>query len=80
MSAIATVTSKGQVTLPVEARRALGINAGDRLTFTVTNDHMTVRPAPDFLAMAGSIPVPADVAGLSWQEIKDLAYRSRDRS
>ena len=32
---IATVTSKGQVTLPAEARRLLGINAGTKLDFIV---------------------------------------------
>lgn len=36
--AIATVTSKGQVTLPVEARRRLGIRAGTRLEFIVKDD------------------------------------------
>ncbi|UDF03523.1 AbrB/MazE/SpoVT family DNA-binding domain-containing protein [Asticcacaulis sp. AND118] len=29
----ATVTSKGQVTIPVDVRRALSINTGDRLEF-----------------------------------------------
>ena len=33
-----TVTSKGQVTLPVEARRKLGIHAGTKLEFIVNND------------------------------------------
>jgi AbrB family looped-hinge helix DNA binding protein len=36
--AAATVTSKGQVTLPVEARRRLGIRAGTRLEFIVKDD------------------------------------------
>ncbi|MCL2316352.1 MAG: AbrB/MazE/SpoVT family DNA-binding domain-containing protein [Actinomycetia bacterium] len=80
MSSIATVTSKGQVTLPVEVRRALGIDAGDRLTFTVLDDHMVVRAAPDFLALAGSIPVPPEVADLSWGKIRDIAYRAGNRS
>lgn len=35
---IATVTSKGQVTLPAEARRRLGITAGTQLEFIVTED------------------------------------------
>jgi AbrB family looped-hinge helix DNA binding protein len=35
--AVATVTSKGQVTLPVEIRRRLGIGAGTRLEFIVKN-------------------------------------------
>ena len=36
--AAATVTSKGQVTLPVEARKRLGIRAGSRLEFVVKDD------------------------------------------
>jgi len=33
-----TVSSKGQVTLPAEARRRLGIRAGTRLEFIVRGD------------------------------------------
>ena len=36
--AIATVTSKGQVTIPVEVRRALGLHTGDRIQFTAAAD------------------------------------------
>jgi len=31
--AAATVTSKGQITIPVKVRAALGIDAGDRIEF-----------------------------------------------
>lgn len=31
--ASATVTSKGQITLPVQVRNALGLDAGDRVEF-----------------------------------------------
>jgi antitoxin PrlF len=31
--AVATVTSKGQVTIPVKVRSALGLAAGDRIEF-----------------------------------------------
>ncbi|MDQ3031702.1 MAG: AbrB/MazE/SpoVT family DNA-binding domain-containing protein [Myxococcota bacterium] len=37
-SAHATVTSKGQVTIPREVRERLGIRAGDRLLFAVGSD------------------------------------------
>ena len=33
-----TVTRKGQVTVPVEIRRKLGIKKGDRVTFIVEDD------------------------------------------
>ena len=34
----ATVTSKGQTTIPKEIRDQLGIKAGDRITFTLMPD------------------------------------------
>jgi antitoxin PrlF len=33
MAATAKITSKGQITVPLQVRRALGIAAGDRLMF-----------------------------------------------
>jgi len=80
MTNLATVTSKGQVTLPVAIRRALSIKTGDRLVFTVENDRVVVERSPDFLALAGSIPVPPQVRDASWAEIRDLAYRNRERT
>ena len=38
----ATVTSKGQVTIPVEVRRRLGVKAGDKLRFESQNDGFRV--------------------------------------
>ena len=78
MPSIATVTSKGQVTIPVAVRRALSIKAGDHLAFAVADDHVVVTPAQDFLSMAGSVPVPDDVRGLNWDQIKERAYQVRE--
>jgi antitoxin PrlF len=33
MKKLAKVTSKGQITIPIEIRRALGVGPGDRLVF-----------------------------------------------
>jgi len=41
----ATVTSKGQVTIPVEMRRALGIASGGPVTFTLDDGVLLVRSA-----------------------------------
>lgn len=40
---MAKVTSKGQVTIPVEIRRALDIEAGDDLLFELVPDGVRVR-------------------------------------
>jgi AbrB family looped-hinge helix DNA binding protein len=38
-----TVTSKGQVTIPMEVRRALGIRQGSRVEFVTRNDKVELR-------------------------------------
>lgn len=38
----ATVTSKGQVTIPAEIRRAMRLTAGERVVFTQLDDGTTV--------------------------------------
>jgi AbrB family looped-hinge helix DNA binding protein len=39
------VTSKGQVTIPRDVRRPLGIAPGTDVTFEVVGDHAQLRPA-----------------------------------
>lgn len=50
---IATVSSKGQITIPARARRALGIKASGRVLLEVTGKSLVVRAAPDFLELEG---------------------------
>jgi antitoxin PrlF len=40
----AKITSKGQITVPREVRRALGVRAGDRLIFESDGKAIRVRP------------------------------------
>ncbi|MSQ40827.1 MAG: AbrB/MazE/SpoVT family DNA-binding domain-containing protein [Dehalococcoidia bacterium] len=40
-----TVTSKGQVTIPGELRRALGIKPKDRIAFELVEGEIRLRPA-----------------------------------
>jgi antitoxin PrlF len=41
----ATMTSKGQVTIPADIRKALGLTAGERVVFTQLDDGTTVMRA-----------------------------------
>jgi AbrB family looped-hinge helix DNA binding protein len=50
---VATVSAKGQITLPVEARRALGIKPHDRVVIEILPDGIRVAPAPDFFELRG---------------------------
>ena len=40
----ARITSKGQITVPQEIRRALGVRPGDKLLFENDGDGIRVRP------------------------------------
>lgn len=45
MAATAKITSKGQITIPLEVRQDLGVGAGDRLVFERRKGLMSVVPA-----------------------------------
>jgi len=38
-----SVTSKGQVTIPLKIRQKLGICKGSKISFTLVNDHIELR-------------------------------------
>jgi len=40
----ATITSKGQITVPLEVRKMLGVRAGDKLMFEDDETGVRVRP------------------------------------
>ncbi len=40
----ATITSKGQITVPIEVRRILGVRTGDKLIFENDESGIRVRP------------------------------------
>jgi len=71
----ATMTSKGQVTVPQSIRRQLGIGPGDRLSFNARDDGvLEVRPETgDLLALAGSLK--PRVKGVSLADMDDAIAR-----
>ena len=77
MDVPATVTSKGQVTLPKTVREALGLKAGDRILFRVLKDKAVLAKVPDFLELAGSVPVPAEKRAASWSKVRAETWRKR---
>lgn len=54
--AIATVTSKGQVTIPKEVREELGIETGTKLWFVRTPQGYVLKPASNsVMRLSGSL-------------------------
>jgi len=53
----AKVTSKGQITLPVEIRQSLGVQPGERIVFLPEADgEFRVRKVRSILDLAGCVP------------------------
>lgn len=78
MEAAARVTSKGQVTIPAAIRRALDLDSGDEVIFEVDgapgSPDARVRKAADFLALAGSVPVPPEWVDADWPSVRAAAW------
>ncbi len=57
--ATATITSKGQITLPKSVRTRLGLEAGHRVEFVETDAGFLVKPATrDIRSLKGILPKP----------------------
>jgi len=63
MNNSSTISSKGQVTIPQEVRRRLGLEPGDRVEFVMEEGRTIVRPArPEanpyekYIGIAGPFP------------------------
>jgi antitoxin PrlF len=71
MRRTATMTSKGQITVPVEVRRRLGLRQGDRVAFDVEDGSAVLRPLraerDAFDAYAGILAtLPDEAAVRAW--------------
>ena len=71
------VSSKGQVTIPVEIRRRLGVKAGDRVKFVVKDGMTTIQPDREvenpFAEFIGALggPQPTGTAVAWLRELRD---------
>jgi antitoxin PrlF len=75
---ISNITSKGQVTIPVEIRNYLGIKTHDKIAFVIDeegNVRLTVPRYPDIDSLAGA--AGSLNKSLSWKEMRRIAYEDR---
>jgi antitoxin PrlF len=78
MKDVATVTSKGQVTIPIAVRNRLGLKEGDRLAFINQGGEMIVRldrgqknPFADYLGILGTFPEGATSIDAWVRDLRD---------
>lgn len=78
MKKAAVLSSKNQVTIPREVRAALGLKAGEAVVFDIGEDgrepSVMLRRSKTLQELAGSFPIPEDVVGLPWEEIRSRAW------
>ena len=67
------VTSKGQITIPIELRRKYNIEEGGRVEVVEEDGKITVRRAPSFYDLAG-----VDAEKASVEEMKQMLDRMRE--
>jgi antitoxin PrlF len=80
VDAAAKVTSKGQVTVPKAVREALGIESGDEVVFRVEGNRAILARTKDFLALAGTVKVPAAKRNVAWDDVLRKTRESRARN
>jgi len=81
MEIAAKMSSKGQITVPKAVRDALGIGEGDSVVFRVEGSRAVLARTPDFLALAGTIKVPAARRNAAWDDVirKTRSARADER-
>ena len=69
MEIAAKLSSKGQITVPKVVRDALGLAEGDEVVFRVEGKRAVLTRTADFLALAGTIAVPANRRNVAWDDV-----------
>lgn len=64
----ATVTSKGQITLPAKARRALGLRSGQKVAIHIGENSLTIDAPGDIIALRALVREQAEQAG-TWGNV-----------
>ncbi|HTE83329.1 MAG TPA: AbrB/MazE/SpoVT family DNA-binding domain-containing protein [Dehalococcoidia bacterium] len=68
-----SLSPKGQITLPAEVRRRLGLRPKDMIAIEVQGDLVTIRPAENDSFLARYRTIPALRRQLSVEEMTEIA-------
>jgi AbrB family looped-hinge helix DNA binding protein len=71
---LSTITTKGQLTIPVAIRRRLGLRDRDQIAFVIDEAGRVELQVPRYSTVASVAgAVPALKKPMSWQEMRDVA-------
>jgi AbrB family looped-hinge helix DNA binding protein len=68
----ASVTERGQVTIPAEVRAAIGLQGRGKVIFVMEDGHVAIRKVRSLSEIFGS--VPALKKPMSWSEMQEAAH------
>jgi antitoxin PrlF len=75
---ISTITSKGQVTIPVEVRNYLGIKSNDKVAFVIDAEGKVQLRVPRYQTISSLRGAAGSLhKKLSWEEMQQIAYEDR---
>jgi len=75
---ISTITSKGQVTIPAEIRRHLGLKKSDKISFVIESEgdvRLTAPRYPNIASLRGA--AGSLKRSLSWSKMREIAREDR---
>ena len=70
MTTYTTITSKGQITLPAEARRVLGLRPGQKVGVRIEGDHLVIDAPQDVETMRRRLREEAEALG-TWGAVPE---------
>ncbi len=74
---ISTISSKGQITLPVEIREFLGVDKNEKVAFVVNDAGNIYLKTPKYDSIASlansAKPVEEHLRNLTWDQIREIA-------
>jgi AbrB family looped-hinge helix DNA binding protein len=71
----AQVSDKGQITIPADVRRKLGLKAKSRVEIEIHGKEAVLRPMKSISELYGVFHDAAEGKTTDWDEIREEAYR-----
>lgn len=75
-SATLTLTSRGQITIPKRIRKALHLEANDKITILLKDDMLILKPIKgNILDIGASIKIPGDEKPINFKKVRKQMVR-----